>query len=244
MGMLVILLVATLLTLSRGALLAVCMGHIALFAVRGWRKTWRCCALLVLVVMVFQVGSPLLTRVSDWQQEVKARIWTGREVKHLVGGVALTQNPVKELYERGDNGRLDLYKHVLSLVSSTQDRILGKGLWASQEVWRKGVIWAPEHMHSVFLSTYYHLGLCGLVALVLLLGYGLRRCVIAARAGEDVWLILAVYGLMAVTFDGHSMQILLSEPRFESLVLWLPLVIGCAASQRLAASSAPVSRVN
>ena len=67
---------------------------------------------------------------------------------------------------------------------------------------------------------------------------------IAARAGEDVWLILAVYGLMAVTFDGHSMQILLSEPRFESLVLWLPLVIGCAASQRLAASSAPVSRVN
>ncbi|MDB6074558.1 MAG: hypothetical protein JWO89_2198, partial [Verrucomicrobiaceae bacterium] len=43
---LVILTAATLLSLSRGALLSLGAGHAMLFMARGWRKAWKPCALL------------------------------------------------------------------------------------------------------------------------------------------------------------------------------------------------------
>ena len=227
---LVILLAATLLTLSRGALLSIAAAHGALFLLRGWRKAWGPLALLVAMVLAFQLSAPLLTRMADFQERMKTGAVVGRDQTRELGDVVVTHNPVKELYQRGDNGRLQLYRHVLSTMTSPADRLFGKGLWASDQAWQAGMSWAPEHMHSVFVSTFYHHGALGLLALLGLLGWGMWRCLQAARAGQDQWLVLACYGVMALTFDGHSMQTLVSVPRFEALMLWLPLAMGCAAS--------------
>ena len=231
--LLVTLLVVTLFTLSRGALLSTIAGHCAMLLVRGWRKAWRPCALLMAMILAFQVSAPLITRLADLQESLTTGSTLGRDGKYNSGEVVVTQNPVKELCKRGDNGRLDLYKRVLGVMHTPAEQWFGKGLWASDAQWRKGIVWSPEHQHSIFISTYFHHGFIGLAALLSLLAWGLWRCVLAARAGEDLWIILSCYGVMALTFDGHSMQTLVSIPRFEALVLWLPLAMGCAASYRL-----------
>ncbi|MDB6140064.1 MAG: hypothetical protein JWO94_3136 [Verrucomicrobiaceae bacterium] len=232
---LLVLTAATLLTLSRGALLSLGAGHAALFLVRGWRKAWRPCAILAGMILAFQLSAPLVTRLADFQESLKTGDVIGRDhARQELGEVVVTHNPVKELCQRGDNGRLELYRHVLAAMTGTADVVFGKGLWASDRAWQAGMSWAPEHMHSIFVSTFYHHGGLGLLGLLGLLGWGLWRCGVASRSGQDLWLVLACYGVMALTFDGHSMQTLISVPRFEALLLWLPLVMGCAASSRQA----------
>ncbi len=230
---LVILTAATLLSLSRGALLSLGAGHAMLFLVRGWRKAWKPCALLAGMVIAFQLSAPLLTRLADFEEKLKTGAVIGRDnTRGQLGEVVVTHNPVKELLQRGDNGRLDLYRRVLATMTTPADLMFGKGLWASDRPWQAGMSWTPEHVHSVFVSTFFHHGAVGLLALLGLLGWGMWRCLRAVRLGQDLWLILACYGVMALTFDGHSMQTLVSVPRFETLLLWLPLAMGCAASFR------------
>lgn len=230
---LVVLLGASMLTLSRGTLLSLGAGHAALFLVRGWRKAWRPCALLAGIVVAFQLSAPLMTQLADFQEKLKTGVLVGRDhTREELGEVVVTHNPMRELCARGDNGRLELYKHVFGAMNTSRDVWFGKGVWAPDWPWRRGMSWAAEHMHSIYVSTLYHHGVAGLLALFLLLGWGMRRCFAAAREGEDLWLVLACYGAVALTFDGHSMQTLISVPRFESLLLWLPLVMGCAAGAR------------
>lgn len=232
---LVVLIAATLLTLSRGALLSLGAGYAMLFLLRGWRKGWKPCALLAGMIIAFQLSAPLITRLADFQEKMKTGTSIGREQTRAQSGeVVVTHNPVKELCQRGDNGRLELYRHVLATMTTPTDLAFGKGLWASDRPWQAGMSWTPEHVHSVFVSTFFHHGALGLLALIGLLGWGMWRCLRAARLGQDLWLILACYGIMALTFDGHSMQTLVSVPRFEPLLLWLPLAMGCAASSRRA----------
>ncbi len=233
---LVILIAVTLLTLSRGALLSLGAGFASLFLVRGWRRAWKPSAVLAGMIIAFQLSAPLLTRLADLQEKWKTGTVIGREqTRQQLGEVVVTKNPVKELCQRGDNGRLDLYRHVLATMTTPADLLFGKGLWASDRPWQAGMSWTPEHVHSVFVSTFFHHGAVGLLALLGLLGWGMLRCLKAARMGQDLWLILSCYGLMALIFDGHSMQTLVSVPRFEPLLLWLPLAMGCAASSRVAA---------
>ncbi len=230
---LVILTAATLLSLSRGALLSLGAGHAALFMVRGWRKAWKPCVLLAGMVLAFQLSAPLLTRLADFEEKLKMGTVVGRDnTRGQLGEVVVTHNPVKELLQRGDNGRLDLYRRVLATMTTPTDLMFGKGLWASDRPWQAGMSWTPEHVHSVFVSTFFHHGAVGLLALLGLLGWGMARCLRAMKMGQDIWLILVCYGVMALIFDGHSMQTLVSVPRFETLLLWLPLAMGCAASAR------------
>jgi len=67
-----------------------------------------------------------------------------------------------------------------------------------------------------------------LLGLLAILGCGLRRCFLLARDGEELWFMLACFGCAGVIFDGDSAFSLLTIPRFETLILWVPLVIASA----------------
>jgi hypothetical protein len=71
-------------------------------------------------------------------------------------------------------------------------------------------------------------GIPTLLGLLAILGWGFGRALVLAREGEELWFMLACYGCAGVFFDGDSAFSLLTVPRFEALILWVPLVIASA----------------
>ena len=67
-----------------------------------------------------------------------------------------------------------------------------------------------------------------MLGLLAVLGWGWCRALVLARRGEEIWFMLACFGIAGVLFDGDSAFSLLTVPRFEPLLLWVPLVIASA----------------
>jgi hypothetical protein len=68
----------------------------------------------------------------------------------------------------------------------------------------------------------------GVFALAGLLGvliWGLYRAWWLAQQGEEIWIMLVSFGVSGLIFDGDSAFSMLSIPRFETLILWVPLVM-------------------
>ncbi len=154
----------------------------------------------------------------------------------------LPDNGLGNWVERGDAGRLPLYRLLLQRIEDPSQRFWGKGWWHEHSAAAE-VRWPATHPHSVLVATHYH---GGQVAVVGLLFFGV---LVLSRAFE-VWrgglgldgLVLFVYGSTALVFDGEALTSLFTEPRFESLVFWVPvgLVAGrYAALQTRAAATAP-----
>lgn len=215
-----VVMLACLFTLSRGGFLAMGAAQGALLWVKGGRFVWRTLSVSVLAVMVFVMVGTLRTAVDAPAGTMPVAM--GK----------LGQGPLGRMIARGDSSRLEIYQAGLSALQTPMDRVLGRGLWMDDDCWRCGLGSNPNHLHSVFVAALVQAGWVGLAGLVLCLAMGFRRLLWLARRGEGTWLVLACFGLAGLVFDGQSPFSLTTMPRFEALILWMPLALGSAAYVR------------
>jgi hypothetical protein len=218
---------------SRGASLAM-LAATGLLAVVVRRK--RAALPLLWVVLALVAFHFLSQHLAE--RAALARQFPGRVVVPAAStdplDSRLPDNGLGHWVERGDAGRLTLYRRLLQRIEEPSQRFWGKGWWHEHSA-AADVKWPATHPHSVLVSTHYH---GGQVALVGLLFFGV---LVLSRAFE-VWrgglgldgLVLFVYGSTALVFDGEALTSLFTEPRFESLVFWVPagLVAGRYAALR------------
>lgn len=225
---LVILYLATILTLSRGALMALVCGHAVLLLAVGWRRSWKPVALVVGTLVLFQVSAPLLSHLAAKDASKRLGIPNETIAVGKFGDTVVSSNPMQTAMQRSDNGRFLIYSAAIGCMSTWQDWLLGKGMWADDDCWSCSLHWYPEHLHGVFWDTFVHGGLPGILGLAGLVGWALQRSYRLARRGEPVWLMLSGYGLAGLCFDGDSVWALISIARYEPLLFWTPLVIASA----------------
>lgn len=215
----VLLQLAAFFTGSRGAMLAMVCGHAALWIARGWRRGTKAACVFIVTGAIYFTSAPLLSRVAQWRSTTEAVATTNDITHHFHTAV-----------ERGDNGRLDIYRagwHAMDQLWS------GTGQWGVHEIWQcelqaKGDITMMSHLHSAFFATFVHGGIIGIGLLLVLLGIGVRRACRIARHGDATWIALLAFGCGGLLFDGESLTSLATAPRFEGLLFWLPLTVALA----------------
>lgn len=235
---LVILMTATLFSLSRGALLAFISAHLVLLLVMGWRRSWRPVVAMMAGVALFQASAPLLSDLAAKDASKRLKMQDATAAVQQYGDNVVKSNPLQAAVKRSDNGRFIIYGAVVNALTTPQDWLLGKGLWAEDDCWTCSLFWTPEHTHSVFWDTLVHSGVPGLLAVLGLAGWGGLRAIRLARAGEPVWLMLAGFGLTGLLFDGDTVWALVSVSRFEPLLFWTPLVIASSRFTQVTAERA------
>lgn len=241
LGMLAAQMLAVMLTLSRGALLALACAPLALLVFlllsvlfdlfrglplkqmlkplrRGWSRIWPPLLTVIVVFRAFHLIAPLLTPVNFTQEEA-----TGGAPAYSTTTSILTDSPAKEYLARADSGRLNFYKFGLSCMDSWDKHLTGAGLWGP-EIKLKEAMGGIDHLHSLVVATYVHGGVIGSAVMLCLVGLGLGRACILSRHGHPEWLVMLGFGLGALIFDGQSACSLVTHPRFENLILWFPLV--------------------
>ncbi len=211
----VLLNLAAFLSGSRGAMLALACGHAALFLARGWQRGTAAAGLFVITGVIYFTSAPLLADLTPWRSAPPALTAT---------------HPLQTALERGDNGRLDIYRAGWHAMDSLW---LGTGQWGVREVWQcelqaKTDITLMSHLHSAFFATFVHGGIIGAVLLLVLLGCGIQRACRLAVQGDATWIALLVFGCSGLLFDGESLASLVTAPRFEGLLFWLPLTVALA----------------
>lgn len=226
------LLAGTLFTLSRGALLALVLSHASLFICCGWRRAWKPLLVLGMAIGLFQAGGPLMSALAVNSAAKRLGVEDHAVAARMIGDSVVSANPMSAMLERADNGRGIIFQAGLKSMSTWQDWAFGKGMWSANDFWSCSLPWYPEHLHSIFMDAFVRGGLPGILGLLFVIGWGCRRAVILARQGEELWLMLACFGIAGLMFDGDSAFALLTVPRYEPLILWVPLVM---ASSRLMA---------
>ncbi len=224
----VILIFAALLTMSRGALMALVAAHGAWLFALGWRRARKPLLLILGCFLVFQASAPVISHIATTELSDRLGIAPSEITAEAMADGIVAANPAARLIERADNGRFVIYAAGIQSLTTWQDWLLGKGLWSDNDCWSCSLPWYPEHLHSVFMDALVRGGLPGLAGLLFLIGWALRRALRLAREGEGLWLVLAAFGVAGLFFDGDSAFSLLTLPRFETLVLWVPLVIASA----------------
>lgn len=215
----VLLHLSAFLTGSRGAMLAMLCGHAALWIARGWRRGSVTACVFIVTGTIYFTSAPLLARIAQWRSATEAVSTTHGITHHLYAAV-----------ERGDNGRIDIYRAGWHAINHFW---CGTGQWGVRDVWQcelqaKGDITMMSHLHSAFLATFVHGGVIGAGLLVVLLSIGVRRACRLAQQGDATWIALLAFGCGGLLFDGESLTSLATAPRFEGLLFWLPLTIALA----------------
>lgn len=223
-----LLIAATLMTMSRGAFLALVIAHAGLIFARGWRYSRKPAGLLLSCIILFQLSAPLISRIAVWDASRRLSVSSEPVTREILADQIIAANPAARLVERADNGRFEIYGAALQSMTTWQDWLWGKGLWSANDFWSCSLQWYPEHLHSVFMDALVRGGIPTLLGLLAIIGWGLRRAFVLAREGEELWFMLACFGCAGLLFDGDSAFSLLTIPRFEVLILWVPLVIASA----------------
>lgn len=219
---------ATILTLSRGAMMALICGHVVLWLATGWRRCWKPLSLVFAALAIFQISAPLISHLAA--KDGAKRLGIADEavaLEHLNDGV-VSANPMKTALSRSDNGRFLIYNAAIGSMTTWQDWVWGKGMWADDDCWSCSLHWYPEHLHGVFWDTFVHGGLPGIIGLLALVFWGVKRAFFMASRGEPIWIMLCGFGLAGLLFDGDSVWALVSVARYEPLLFWTPLVIASA----------------
>jgi hypothetical protein len=227
----VMLIFATLLTMSRGALLALLVAHAVWMLTLGWRVALKPALLLLGCIATFQLSAPLIASIATQEVSQKFGIERSEVTQEMLADGVVASNPAARILERADNGRFAIYTAAFCSMTTWQDWLFGKGLWSENDFWSCSLDWYPEHLHSIFMDAFVRGGVPGLVGLLLIIGWALRRALLLANAGEELWLMLAAFGITGLVFDGDSAFSLLTLPRYETLLLWVPLVIASARFQ-------------
>jgi len=237
LALIAIIMLAVLLTLSRGALLALaCVPAAFLVALTGafltkrsmtpYRTAVRQAGLPMLIAGATAVGFQFFGSLLTPPPPLPEGLPPGARVVQLE---KLNEAPLQEMIARKDTGRLTFYRIGLSTVDTWDKHVFGAGLWGPELELER--INGLDHFHSLFVATYIHGGVIGSALLLALLTAGVRRALALARAGQPHWLAMLAFGLGGLIFDGQSLCSLVTHPRFENLILWFPL-IGAAARWR------------
>jgi len=224
LGVLAVICLAVMLTLSRGALVALACGFTALLCACGWRKAWPPVLTAAAVTVAFQFLAGALTPLNFAGEPA-----TGGSAPPASPLAVLTDSPAREYLARGDSGRLNFYRYGMANLDQWDKHLTGAGLWGPEQKLKEVTSGQIDHFHSLFVATYVHGGVIGSAMLLGLIGLGLRRAWTLSRAGEPQWFALLAYGLGGLLFDGQSACSLVTHPRFENLILWFPLVAIAAA---------------
>lgn len=210
---------AAFLSASRGAMLALLCGHVALLIVRGWRRGAVAAGVFIVTGTIYFTSAPLLAKLDRW------RVETAELGAHQPGITHYLQQAV----ERGDNGRLDIYRAGWNAIDNFW---FGTGQWGVREVWQCELQASDDtlmsHLHSAFFATFVHGGVIGATLLLALLAYGVRCAGRIATQGDATWIALLAFGCGGLLFDGESLTSLTTAPRFEGLLFWLPLTVALA----------------
>ncbi len=208
---------ATFFTGSRGAMLALVCGHLALFLGRGWRRGMAAMAVLVLTGLVYFASAPVMAKVAALRAPVETVTVPGLD------------HHWQQAMERGDSGRLDIYRAGWNAMDNLW---LGTGQWGVRDVWQCDLQPDPHqmmtHLHSAFFATFVHGGIIGATLLLLLVAEAWRCALRLARQGELTWVTLLAFGCGGLLFDGESLTSLATAPRFEGLLFWIPVVVALA----------------
>lgn len=223
LGAAIFLIWATLLTMSRGALMALMVAHAALIVSRGWRFSLRPVLLLLTCLGCFQILAPQISKMGV--QDLSERLGVPKLTEAMASDGVVASNPAKRLITRGDTHRFSIYAAGFHSITTSGDWLLGKGLWSSNDRWSCSLPWNPEHLHSVFVDALVRGGVFALAGLLGVLIWGLYRAWWLAQQGEEIWIMLASFGVSGLIFDGDSAFSMLTIPRFETLILWVPLVM-------------------
>ena len=196
-------------THTRGAILALFVAF-AVYVVTRKDRSWVLPS-MVLAVVSLAYAFPHEPKVDDI--------------------TSLTTSPVTELIERGDGGRITLYKHLVSRMDGATEFLLGKGLWANNSATQEEVGWSVAfHPHSIYMATFYHGGLTALLMTLALIGFSLVRAVSVFRhTGDGTWLVLLCFGLTGQIVDGSLPFSIMTIPRIEPILLVFPMVGASAA---------------
>ncbi|WP_395752622.1 O-antigen ligase family protein [Prosthecobacter sp.] len=210
---------ATFLSGSRGAMLALALGHAVLLLARGWKRVAAALGVFVLSAALYFTSAPLFGKIAQWRADPAAAISSRGITDHFQRAV-----------ERGDNSRLDIYRAGWHTVDNVW---FGTGQWGVRGVWQcelqaKTNICMMSHLHSAFFATFVHGGILGTLLLLTALGIGIRRAWGLAARGEAAWVSLLAFGCGGLLFDGESLTSLATAPRFEGLLFWLPLTVALA----------------
>lgn len=202
---------------SRGVMLALTLGHTALFAALGWRRGIKTLAAFALSGLLYFCSAPLFTEIASWHAEIDA---PAPAVAH----------PLQQAIERGDSRRIDIYHAGWTAIDNVW---FGTGQWGIREVWQCELQPGADsaimcHLHSAFFATFVHGGIIGALLLLALLVLAFRRAWRVSAQGDAVWLALLAFGCGGLLFDGESLTSLATAPRFEGLLYWLPLTVALA----------------
>jgi O-antigen ligase len=194
---------------SRGAMLSLLAGHVVLLAVRGLKGGWRPVLILLTAGGLFSLSGVLVKRPEATP----------------AAGHSISQ-PMTRAITRPTEGRMDIYKAGWSSLDTPLDHVIGIGQWGTQERWKQHLPPDPSnlcgHLHSAFLATYVHGGLIGAALLLVLITRLAGRAWHRLRSGDPAWPVMLAAGMAALVFDGESFGTLLTLPRFETLLFWLP----------------------
>lgn len=240
LGIVTVAMVAVMLTLSRGPLLALFfaaagMMGLLLLMVRNARllglpfqasvlkfgkpllRMWPPFLAAAIVAATFPLWGGLLAP----KHEIPEGLPPGQPVVYLG---RLNANPVQELIARADSGRHFFYRLGLAQMDTWDKHLTGAGLWGPETKLEQFTGGGIDHFHSIYVATYVHGGVIGAALLVAILVITLRRALHLAHRSEPEWLALLAFGMGGLIFDGQSLCSLVTHPRFENLILWFPIV--------------------
>lgn len=209
----VLLLVAVCFTRSRGALLALLTAYAVLTCTRGLRRMVIPWCTFLLVIAGFAFSGPWVERIAEAQVRSRTEL----------SASLIALQPVAEMVQRGDAGRLDLYQRAFQSFNEPDRWILGIGQWGPEEACCRSLTRLQYHLHSAYFATFIHGGLIGLALLLVVLAIGSRRAYSLARQGNDIWLALLAYGSAGLLFDGQTFTSFTSIPQMEVLIFAFPL---------------------
>ncbi|MDZ4402117.1 O-antigen ligase family protein [Prosthecobacter sp.] len=219
---------AAFLSASRGAMLALLCGHAALLIARGWRRGAAAACVFIVTGAIYFTSAPLLAKLDRW------RVESAELAAHQPG---ITHH-LQQAVERGDNGRLDIYRAGWNAIDNPW---LGTGQWGVREVWQCELQASDDtlmsHLHSAFFATFVHGGVIGAVLLLGLLMCAVRRAWRISVHGDATWIALLAFGCGGLLFDGESLTSLATAPRFEGLLFWLPLMVALVRGGKSHAST-------
>lgn len=226
---------ATFFTGSRGAMLALACGHGALLLAGGWRRGARACAVLAAAGLLYFTSAPLLGKVTAWREAAEkaaaASVDAPADTTSPPAAVPGITHHWEKAVERGDNGRLPIYRAGWNAMGG--NLWTGIGQWGVRDVWQCDL--QPDmcslmtHLHSAFFATFVHGGIIGAALLLAVLACALRCAWRAARRhGEVAWITLLAFGCGGLLFDGESLTSLATAPRYEGLLFWLPVALALA----------------
>lgn len=197
---------------SRGAMLSLLAGHLVLLAARGFKQGWKPFFILVAAGALFSLSGTLVKRPETTP----------------VAGHSISQ-PMARVIARPTEGRMGIYEAGWRSLETPVDHLIGIGQWGTKHRWKQHLPPDPwnlsGHLHSAFFATYVHGGIIGAGLLLVLMT---RLTVLAwhrLRVRDATWPALLVYGVAALVFDGESFSSLLTLPRFETLLFWLPATV-------------------